>query len=240
MRNSVATNETDAVILCGGEGKRLRAMVGRPFLDLLINYVAGFGIRRFILCTGYGADFIEGYYREEKRPLNIVFSREKEPLGTAGAVKNAEHLIKSPSFVVMNGDSLCPLDVRKFAAFHKRKDALISIALAKVLDRDGDYGGVTVDRSGHVLRFDEKKRLRRFTHHVSAGVYIFEKDVLARISHKTYSSLEYDLFPALVDNRFYGYKVEEGFIDIGTPERYKKAIQHLKEKCSSAFRMGKP
>src|SRR3989338_4194162 len=86
-------SKTDAVILCGGQGKRLQSIVsatskvmadvsGRPFLDIVIAHLKKQGIRRVILCTGYKADQIEDYYRKNSQGLTLEFSRESDPLGT--------------------------------------------------------------------------------------------------------------------------------------------------------------
>lgn len=89
--------DVDVVILCGGKGTRLSEVVrdrpkpmseinGRSFLDILIGYVSGFGFKRFILSVGYKADYIKDYYKNNRFSFEILFSRENEPLGTAGAL----------------------------------------------------------------------------------------------------------------------------------------------------------
>lgn len=222
----------DAVILCGGLGERLRDVVSnrpkamaeinrRPFLDILINYVADFGFRRFILCIGYMGDFIKQYYQQKKGSLKIIFSEEKEPLGTAGAIKNAESLIKSSPFLALNGDSFCQIDLRKFLQFHLEKKALASIVLTKAID-SGDYGNVALGESGQIITFDEKTNKHKNSF-VNAGIYLFQKRILSSISTNEKFSLEKDFFPKMVANKFYGYITQKRFIDIGTPARYKKA-----------------
>ncbi len=107
----VKTEKTDVVILCGGLGKRLKKVVrdrpksmaeikGRPFLDILIDYVASFGFRRFILCTGYMGDHIDKYFvRGKERALDILFSRERKPLGNRrGGKERASLHQKLPIF----------------------------------------------------------------------------------------------------------------------------------------------
>ena len=113
---------TDVYILCGGMGKRLRSviknnpkpMVGigeKPFLDIIIDYMADFGFRRFILGLGYKAEVFKRYYKNFKpKDLEIEFCEEKTPLGTGGAVKKAKKLIISRSFLVLNGDSFCKFE----------------------------------------------------------------------------------------------------------------------------------
>lgn len=229
------SEEIDVVILCGGKGKRLRNVVndrpkvmaeinGRPFLDIIISFVAGYGFRRFILCIGYMGDKIRQYYQAKNDSTNILFSEEEEPLGTGGAIKNAEPLIQSSPFLVLNGDSFCPLDLHKFIDFHFTKRALLSMALANT-EQASDCGVIELDDSKRIIAFDEKGRKKKGL--VNAGVYLFDKSILSLIPSDTSYSLEYDLFPKITAREFYGYVTRESFIDIGTPERFEKAKEDL-------------
>jgi len=230
--------DIDAVILCGGLGTRLKnilngqpkplAEIGkRPFLDILINYAAKFGFKRFILCAGYKAEIIEEYYTTPKDDLEILVSKEKEPLDTAGAIKNAEKLIQSRIFLAMNGDSFCPLDIKDFLSFHLQKKAIVSVALSRVKEA-GDYGSITLSNSQKVIKFNEKVKGQSDCF-CNAGMYFFNKDILALIPGNKKFSLEYDFFPGLADKEIYGYVTKEPFLDIGTPQRYEKAKKILKE-----------
>ncbi|MFH1248102.1 MAG: sugar phosphate nucleotidyltransferase, partial [Candidatus Omnitrophota bacterium] len=177
----------DVLILCGGMGKRLKKVSGllpkpmveiggRPFLDIIIDYMAGFGFKRFILGTGYRADIIEDYYsKKPKKGLNILFCREKTPLDTGGAVKNARRLIKSKFFFVLNGDSFCKFDPIKFMSFYKKKKALVSILLRKE-PKGSDYGEIKIDRNSRILSFNEKNRKVKKCL-INAGVYIFDTKI---------------------------------------------------------------
>ncbi|MEW5766353.1 MAG: nucleotidyltransferase family protein [bacterium] len=239
MGTPLSLKDIDVVILCGGLGKRLQGVVAdrpkpmaeinqRPFLDILIEYVAGYGFNRFILCIGYMGEVIRGHYQKSRRPSTILFSEEKEPLGTAGAIKNAEPLIQSSPFLVMNGDSFCQVELDRFIDFHITKGTLVTMVLAWA-GETADYGSVTINSSGQILRFDEKvyRGGRRL---INAGVYLMEEEVLSLIPpHRNYS-LEYHLFPMIIDRKVYGYVTEGGLIDIGTPQRYAKARDFIYEK----------
>lgn len=220
----------DVLILCGGQGTRLREVVcdrpkpmvqinGRPFLDILIDNASKYEFRRYILCVCYMGEVIENYYIEKDGPEEILFSYEDMPLGTGGAVKNAEKLINSSPFLVMNGDSFCPVDIRQFLDFHSKKEALASTVVINA-ENTGDYGLIVLDGLQKIVRFEEKcSKEKAF---INAGMYLFEKDVLYMIPPNTKYSLEYDLFPRLADKEFYGYITQERLIDIGTPERYEQ------------------
>ena len=151
---------TSVLILVGGKGTRLKAEVndrpkplaeidGHPFLDRIIEHASRCGLKRFVLCTGYMGDLIEQYCSKANEPSRLVFSRETRPLGTAGAVKNAERLIESDPFIVMNGDSLCLVDLREFYEFHRHKEADVSMVVAR-MDETGDYGTLAVSDTGRV------------------------------------------------------------------------------------------
>jgi NDP-sugar pyrophosphorylase family protein len=218
----------DLLLLCGGLGTRLREVVfdrpkpmadikGRPFLDILIDHAAGFGVRRFILCAGFKADFIEDHYRTEDERLEIVVSKEAEPLGTAGAIKNAQPLIQSYTFLIMNGDSFCPVALDKFLDFHAGKEADISIALSKMRE-SAEYGSVKLDEEQRITGFDEKV-ISQGGGLVNAGIYAFNKAMLDLIPAGRKFSLERELFPNILDKGIFGYVTEKRLVDIGTPER---------------------
>jgi len=239
VKIDVSFDKIDVLILCGGLGKRLRSVVqdrpkpmvminGKPFLDILINRMSNFGFRRFVLCLGYMGEVIKKYYRDRSDSLTILFSEEKSPLGTAGGVKNAEDLIQSDPFLVMNGDSFCLLNISEFASFHIERKALASIALARTKSA-GNYGVIKLDFSRKVTGFNEKPQSSSNENLlINAGIYLFRKDVLSLIPSDVKYSLEYNLFPRIVNDSFYGYVTEEQLTDIGTPEGYKKALKILR------------
>ena len=113
-------SDIDVLILCGGQGSRLRGVLpertpkamaeidGRPFLDHLTSYLFSTGFEKFILCLGYQPELIERYFADQPR---FEFSRENDgPLGTGGAIANALPIIGSDFFFVINGDTYCQLD----------------------------------------------------------------------------------------------------------------------------------
>jgi len=227
----------DCVILCGGLGTRLQSVVsdvpkvmaqvnGRPFLDLIIEYLKSQGIRRIILCTGYKADFIEDYYRKNNFGLTIDFSRENEPLGTGGALKNAREIIKSDPFLVLNGDSFLAADLKAFFDFHKEKGSLASMLIAQV-NKAEEFGSLELDENCEITKFFEKSD-GSVNALVNAGIYCFDQTIFSNMPESTKFSLEKDLFPELTGKKFYGYRIEKRFFDIGTPERYQSAKQDLK------------
>ncbi|MDR4498226.1 MAG: nucleotidyltransferase family protein [Candidatus Scalindua sp.] len=241
-QQEVVTGNIDVLILCGGFGTRLKGVINdrpkpmadinsKPFLDILVDYVAGFGFKRYILCIGYKGDFIRQYYREKNSDLTFVLQEEKKPLGTAGAVKNAEPVMQSDRFLVMNGDSLCEIDMKDLFAFHIRKKGIASIVQTTIENPD-DYGVIQLDENQRVVSFSEKNSTREVGF-VNAGIYVFEKDILRDIPPEEKCSLEYQVFPGIIDRGVYGYRTDKRLIDIGTPQRLemaRKCIPFLREK----------
>ena len=238
MSNTLKASAIDVVILCGGLGTRLQSALkdkpkpmadfnDRPFLDLLIDYVGSFGFQRFILCTGHKGGSIQDFFEKKNDGKSYIFSHESSPLGTAGAIKHAEPLINSNTFLAMNGDSFCDIDLISFMNFHSSKEALVSVALAPMEDAS-DYGSVTMGKNDKIINFDEKINTPS-SDWVNTGIYLFNKSILGRIPIDKKISLEQELFPAMVDNGLFGFTSRSQLLDIGTPERLEHARQLLIE-----------
>ena len=219
---------TDVVILCGGLGTRLgeaggglpKPMVpiqGRPFLDILLERISRQGFRRCILCVGYRAAAVARGLRGT-RGLELVFSEEPEPLGTAGALRRAARLVRSADSLVCNGDSYCPLDLVGLLRFSVRSGGAGAIA---VVPADGrrDAGRVEFGAGGRITAFREKARTGD-AGFISAGVYAFSRAVYGAIPARKPCSLEREVFPALLKGRgLYALVCRAPLSDIGTPAR---------------------
>jgi NDP-sugar pyrophosphorylase family protein len=225
--------DTKAVLLVGGLGTRLQAVVpstpkplasvgNRPFLELLIRQLRRQEIFRLVLCTGHLADQIEHEFGDGgKLGVEIQYSREVHPLGTAGAVKFAQHHLQdSPDFFVMNGDSFLEIDFRELIHFHRQHHGLVSMAVLRVEDA-GRYGTVRIEQDGRVRQFEEKTGMHA-PGLVNAGVYVFSHAVLDLIPG-TAASLERDVFPSSLGRGVYAMEQHGMFIDIGTPADYARA-----------------
>lgn len=224
----MAESEIDVIILCGGLGKRLRSVVSdRPkvlaeigektFLDVVIENLQSQGLKNIILSVGYLKEQIKAHFYN-KSSIDIRFSEEDEPLGTGGALKKAGPLIRSDPFIVMNGDSICGINFRDFFKFHMDKKALLSMVLVRS-DSTRDFGTVIMNGSNRITGFKEKVS-NSSESLVNAGIYLMRKDIFSYMPGRNCFSLEYDVFPNVVNG--YGYLTEGKLIDIGTPERYEK------------------
>jgi len=249
MRGSAAHERLDAkrrgrvagvqaVILAGGEGTRLRpltsrvpkpvvALVGRPFISYMLDWLVGHGVTEAILCCGFRAERVREVLGEQRHGrIRLRYLEEPTPLGTAGALRYAEELLEE-RFVLCNGDVLCDFDLREQIAMHSRVGARGTLALAPVEDPSA-YGLVRISSDGAVREFVEKP-----THAdpgenlISAGIYVLERSVLELIAPGRAVSIEHEVWPALVGGGLYGYVARGYWLDIGSPARYLQATADI-------------
>ncbi|MBI4964460.1 MAG: nucleotidyltransferase family protein [Desulfomonile tiedjei] len=219
-----------AMILAGGLGTRLRSIVndrpkpmamihGKPFLDILIRSLAKKGVRKFVLLTGYGAELIEDYFRTRpNQDVEITVSPEPAPLGTGGAVKNAEQFATDPSLLV-NGDTFFDVDVGELFRFHVERRAKVTLSLHHVADVSR-YGSVLVNDKGAVTGFREKEPKTGGPGLINAGLSLLAKDFIQSLPDGPFS-MEVDVFPKLAGTgEMFALRQEGPFFDIGTPESY--------------------
>jgi NDP-sugar pyrophosphorylase family protein len=244
VRADEAAYETmRALLLVGGMGTRLRPVLSsKPkslapigdisFLELLALQLRSQGIHRLVMCTGFQAEQIEEEFGDgSKWNVTIEYSKELEPLGTAGAIKHAARFVSEASdFMVLNGDSFLEVDFCELIRFHRRRGACASIAVRRVGDA-ARYGTVHVDEQGRVVRFSEKMAIPE-PGLINGGVYVFNRKVLRLIPDGP-ASLEKDVLPVLVEHGTFALEQNGLFIDIGTPEDYARA-QSLCRQLSEA------
>jgi len=227
-----------AVILVGGEATRLRPLtcnlpkimvpvLNRPFLEHMVGYLKAHGIIDIVLAAGKASEKIQDFFGDGSRAgVRITYSIEDFPMGTAGAVKNAEKFLDD-SFFVVNGDVFADIDLTVMMQLHRDRKALASLALTPVED-PSMYGVVETDGQGRVRRFVEKPpRDKATTNMINAGIYILEPDVLNYITPNAFSMFERDVFPLLLERgqAMYGYPFQDYWVDIGTVDKYLK-LQH--------------
>lgn len=233
---SEALGRVTAFVLAGGFGSRLRAAIpdrqkvvapvgGRPVLTRILDQLAGAGVRRAVLGVGYHADQVRDLLGQSYDGMELVYSEEPEPLGTAGALRHARGLLDGDPVLVLNGDSYVEANLAAFLAWHRARRATASLMLARVPD-PGRYGTVEADPSGRVTAFREKAAGATgpaAAAWVNAGVYLLGRSVIDALPARVPISLERDVFPTLVDAGLSAYRGGGRFIDIGTPESYTEA-----------------
>jgi len=236
-----------AIILAGGEATRLRPLtcntpkimvpvLNRPYLEHLADYLRRHGILEMILAVGKLPDRVQRHFGDGDRfGVRIAYSTEECPLGTAGAVKNADRFIDD-SFLVFNGDILTDIDLSTMIQAHRGNRAMATLALTPV-DDPTIYGVVETDASGRVHRFTEKPSWDMVkTNMINAGIYVLEPDILSHIAPDTFSMFERDVFPPLLEGgyRIYGYPSHDYWIDIGTPDKYLRLHHDLLRRSTEA------
>ena len=230
----------NAVILAGGKGTRLRPLtlntpkpivpiLTKPFLALQIDLLKKTGIDNIVLSLSYQPRRIEELFADGKgMGVKIHYTMEPEPLGTAGAVKNAESLLKART-VVFNGDVLSDLDLGAVLRFHEESSSKCTIVLTPV-ENPTAYGLVETEGDGAVKRFLEKPSYDEITcDTINAGVYVIEPELLNYIPAGTNYSFERGFFPSLLRDKvpFFAYVHRGYWIDIGTPEKYLKVHRDI-------------
>ncbi len=226
---------SQAVILVGGEGTRLRPVtarvpkpvapvVERPFVAYILENLVRHGVSRAVFSSGFLAAAIEAEIGDGARyGIAVDYVVEDEPLGTAGAIANCAEKLDAGPFFVFNGDVLSDVDLGALAALHVAKGGMGTVFLTPVAD-PRRYGLVELRDDGSVASFVEKPGEHEGTALINAGVYVLEQEVLELIPRGRLFSIERGVFPKLARaGSLYGY-VDHGYWrDIGTPESYLQA-----------------
>jgi mannose-1-phosphate guanylyltransferase len=230
-----------ALILAGGKGTRLRPLTvytpkpivpicNRPFLLYQIDTLRRAGITDITLSLSYQPFKIEQQLGDGSDfGVKISYTVEPQPMGTAGAYKFAEDLIREPT-VVFNGDIVTDLDLKAVIHEHNERKATATIVLAPV-ENPTAYGLVETEEDGRVRRFLEKPKADEIsTNNINAGTYVLDPKVLDFIPTGENYSFEYGLFPDLLKRGepFYAHVPSDAYwIDIGTPARYRQVHQDM-------------
>lgn len=236
VRERLMRESLKCLILCGGRGTGLTPLtysipksmipIGyKPLLEHIVMYMKKQGIYNFILAIGYLGEHLIKYFGDGRHMgISIDYSIEKFPLGTAGAVKNAEKKLNT-TFLTVNGDVIFTgLDISKLIKYHREKNSVATIVLTRVEDARR-FGLVSIDEEGRVIAFREKPR-QPVPGFVNAGIYVFEPAIFDYIPSDRPSSLEEDVFPELADqNKLYAYLHNGYWIDVGDQSDYEKAVK---------------
>jgi mannose-1-phosphate guanylyltransferase len=222
-----------AVILVGGEGKRLRPLtstvpkpvvplVDRPFISFMLEWLRRHGIDDVIMSCGFLATSVRNVLGDGSGlGIRLRFVEEPDPRGTAGALKYAESLLDE-RFLMLNGDVLTDIDLAAQIAQHEQTGARATLALVPVPDPTA-YGLVHLREDHSVKDFVEKPSSDKIdTNLISAGAYVLEREVLELVPPERNVSIEREVWPLLIGAGLYGFPSESYWLDIGTPERYLK------------------
>lgn len=225
----------NALLLAGGLGTRLRplteslpkpmALVGNsPWLERLVIHLREQNIREIVMAVKHYSEVIQDYFGTgEKWGVTIQYAAESSPLGTAGAIKNAEPLLHD-TFLAINADIVHDIDLQSLLSYHKRHGGAVTIGLTEV-DDPTSYGVVEQDGDGRIVRFVEKPaREEAPSCRINAGIYVMDKKALQHIPANREVSIERETFPLLIEKQLgiYGKVVDGYWMDMGTKERYRQ------------------
>jgi mannose-1-phosphate guanylyltransferase len=194
-----------ALILAGGAGTRMRPLTyvipkallpvgGKPLIERTIEYLKSYGISDFVICVAYlKKQIISTIGDGSTLDVSIKYAETDLPMGTAGQLKSAEHLLQG-RFLAMNGDIVTSLNISNLIANHENAKCIGTIALKK-FEVKIPYGYITLDKNSAILRFDEKPTLSFMA---NAGIYMFEPRLLESIPERKITSLETEVFPSLI------------------------------------------
>jgi len=231
-----------AVVMAGGEGSRLRPLtlgrpkpmvpiVTRPVMEHILLLLKKHGITEVIVTLQYMADSIQSYFGDGSRlGMKIDYSVEDVPLGTAGSIKLAEHLL-SDTFLVISGDALTDLDLSMIIAEHKAKKAKATLTLYRV-PNPLEFGVVITGDDGRIRQFLEKPSWSEvFSDTINTGIYVLERSVMDLCPKDQSFDFSKDLFPQLLANGepMYGYVAEGYWCDVGSVPEYMRAARDVLE-----------
>lgn len=224
----------DALILAGGFGTRLRAVVpdlpkpmapvcGKPFLELLLGALSGKGLRRVVLSLGYRADVIVNHFGSHFGGLELAYEIEEQPLGTGGAIRRGLARCESDAALVVNGDTLLDIELQAVQAEWQRLQRPLIVGVA--VPDTSRYGRLSVNQ-GRLTGFTEKGVAGPGL--INTGHYVLPRTLLSDPALPEAFSFEADfLVPRLASLQLALFTSTGSFIDIGIPEDYARAQTEL-------------
>jgi mannose-1-phosphate guanylyltransferase/phosphomannomutase len=225
-----------AVVMAGGEGTRLRpltsnqpkpmvSIVGKPCMEHILELLREYEMNEVIVTVAFLPQAIRSYFGDGSAlGLDISYSVEESPLGTAGSVRLAADRLDD-TFIVISGDALCDVNLADLIAFHRERKASVTIGL-KSVDNPLEFGIVVTDDDGRIERFLEKPSWGQvFSDTINTGIYVLEPEVLRHIPTDRPYDFSKELFPLLLEmgRPMYGYVLDGYWQDIGNLDQYRQA-----------------
>lgn len=224
------------IIMAGGIGSRLKPLtcslpkpmvpvLNRPIMEYTVELLKKYGIEEIGVTLQYLPGAIQDYFGNGSDwGVNLYYFLEDVPLGTAGSVKNTGNFLDE-TFVVVSGDALTDINLRKAVEFHKQKKAMATLVLKRV-DVPLDYGVVVTDEEGLITRFLEKPSWGElFSDTANTGIYILEPDALDYFEAGRKFDFSQNLFPMILADKkaIYGFVTDDYWCDVGNPKAYLQA-----------------
>ena len=225
-----------AVVMAGGEGTRLRPLtsnqpkpmvpiVGKPCMEHILELLRLHELNDVVVTLAFMPQAIRSYFGTgETLGMDIEYSVEELPLGTAGSVRLASGALDDTCLVI-SGDALCDVDLSALIAFHREQGAAVTIGL-KSVDNPLEFGIVVTDEEGRVERFLEKPSWGQvFSDTINTGIYVLEPEVLKHVPADRPYDFSKELFPLLLEmgRPLYGFVLDGYWQDIGNLDQYRQA-----------------
>ena len=232
---------TKAIIMAGGEGTRLRPLtcnrskpmvpvINKPVIEHTINLLRRHKIRDITISLFYLPENVQNYFGDGSEwDVDITYSVEETPLGTAGGVKKAAGEC-SDTIVVLSGDGIIDFNITDILEFHSKQNSPFTIVLKRV-DKPTEYGIVIIDERGRIERFLEKPSWSEvFSDTANTGLYVISPEIInTSIPEGKKFDFSMDLFPLLQKNNIplYGYIAQGYWCDIGNLTAYSEVHRDI-------------
>ncbi len=225
-----------AVVMAGGEGSRLRPLtINRPkpmvpladrvVMAQIIELLKQHGVTQIVVTLQYLANVIQDHFGDGSAfGVHIDYVVEESPLGTAGSVKNAEHLLQEP-FVVISGDALTDINLSELMHFHLEKKALCTLTL-KPVSNPLEFGVIITDEDGRVTSLLEKPSWGEvFSDTVNTGIYAIDPRIFDSMQKGEVLDWSKDIFPSMLAHHqeLFGFVTDCYWTDVGSLHEYMRA-----------------
>ena len=231
-----------AMIMAAGMGSRLEPItlmlpkplipvMNKPLMDIILSQLVSIGVKDVISNTYYLSHKIIDRYSKNNMGINFNYIKETELSGTAGGMKKCQFFFdEGEDFIVMSGDVLTTVDLKKGIELHKKSGAIATIGIKQVEhEKVSQFGVVVTDEKGYIEEFQEKPSVEEAKSNcINTGIYIFNYKIFDYIPENTFYDFAKNVFPKLLQERQINtFEVTEYWNDIGTIEQYKQSIQDV-------------
>ena len=222
------------VILAAGKSKRFHRKLAKQFYNYKNKEIIDHSVQKSLNSNLFKKILIVtnniNHLKKKKYPKDLIihYVVEKSPLGTAGALTLCSKYVRSPNIFVLNGDTLTSCSLKELLMYHLDKKAYATMNIIKQSSTQ-NYGNVTFNSNHEILNFHEKPDEHSTSNFINSGLYLLKKNIIDNLSRNTYISIENDVFPKLVGQKFFAYVCDSDFIDIGNLNTIDESIAKLRK-----------
>jgi NDP-sugar pyrophosphorylase family protein len=233
VRKSLSVEIESAVILAGGNRENgdtpsLKKINKRYVLSIMIDQLKMFGVTKIIMCAGKNEKKIKDIFGDgSSHGINLIYSSESKPLGSAGTIKNAEGLIGKNPFLVINDNTLTNLNMDDLFEFHLNEDSIATVCVKPRMSEE-KYGQAFL-HGNKIVKFLDKSKHEGISI-VNVGMYVLKPEIFELIEKDKHLGLESDIFPKLAEKKELSAFVFQGnWFDASKEISYKQAVKNWKD-----------